>query len=93
MKQLQWRDLTGPEKIRLFKNIDKPKLFPALPNAAVLQDAWTEFWRLFNELGKPDINPRELQEDIKTWVRNFLKVYQTKNITPYVHALICISCS
>lgn len=36
----QWRDLTGPEKIRLFKNINIPKVFPALPNAAVLQDIW-----------------------------------------------------
>ena len=85
-KQMQWRDLTGPEKIRLFKNIDIPKLFPSLPNDAILQDIWTEFWRLFNELGKADTDPKELQEDIKIWVRNFLKVYQTKNITPYVHA-------
>ena len=64
-KQLQWRDLTGPEKIRLFNNIDIPKHFPALPNAALLQDTWTEFWRLFNELGNSDIDPKELQEDIK----------------------------
>ena len=81
-------DLAGPEKIRLFKSINIPKVFPVLPNAAILQDIWTEFWHLFHELGKPDINPKQLQEDIKTWVRNFLKVYQTKNITPYVHAFV-----
>ena len=27
-KKLGWRDLTGPEKTRLFKNIDIPSLFP-----------------------------------------------------------------
>ena len=58
-------------------------LFPSLPNAAILQDIWTE---LFNELGKADTNPKELWDDIKWWMRNFHKVYQTKNITPYVHA-------
>ena len=31
-------------------------------------------------------NPCELQSDIKNWVRKFLRVYQTKKITPYVHA-------
>lgn len=41
-KQMQWRDLTGPEKTRLFQNIDIPKLFPSLPNAAILQDIWTD---------------------------------------------------
>lgn len=46
---------------------------------------WIKFWHLFNELGKTDIDTRELQ-DIKNWERNALKVYQTKNITPYVHA-------
>lgn len=28
----------------------------------------------------------DLQEDIKNWVKLFLRVYQTKNITPYVHS-------
>lgn len=40
---------------------------------------------MFKEL-EGDVNPRELQDDIKNWVRKFLRVYQTKNITPYVHA-------
>jgi hypothetical protein len=78
-KQLQWRDLTGPEKIVLF-NI--PKFFPAVPNAVVIQDIWVEFWRLFRELGN-HTNPSELQSETKNWVRH---VYQTKNITPYIHA-------
>ena len=47
------------------KNIDIPKLFPTLQHGALLQDIWIEFWHLFNELGKTDIDTRELQEDIK----------------------------
>ena len=31
-KSLKWRDLTGPEQIRLFENINIPFLFPNLPN-------------------------------------------------------------
>ena len=85
-RQLQWRDLTGPEKVRLFEKIDIPKYLPMLKNAAALQDIWKEFWRLFSELDKSYNTTFELQEDIKNWIKLFLKQYQTKNITPYAHA-------
>ena len=81
---MQWRDLSGPEKIRLFKNIDIPKYFPALAHVPILQDIWIEFWRIFSVLNDP-VCPSEVCEDVKNWVRKFLKVYQTKNITPYIH--------
>ena len=85
-KQMQWRDLTGPEKIRLFNKVDIPKYFPALSNGSAIQDIWIEFWRLFNKLSMPEIDTLELQSDIKNWVGMFLKVYQTKNVTPYIHS-------
>lgn len=86
-RKIQWRDLSGPEKIRLFMNIDFPKFFPTLPNASTLQDIWKEFWRLINELSNEDCDSHELQSDVMNWVKKFLTVYQTKNITPYVHCL------
>ena len=36
-KQLQWRDLTGPEKLKLFTLINIPELFPNVPNCHVVQ--------------------------------------------------------
>jgi hypothetical protein len=85
-KQLQWRDLSGPEKDRLFQHMNIPKYFPEIPNAPILQDLWTEFCRLFRELEKHDVDHNDLQQDVKNWVKRFLQVYQTKNITPYVHS-------
>ena len=37
-KELQWRDLTGPEKVRLFnsRSLDLPKYFPGLTIAPAL---------------------------------------------------------
>ena len=40
---IKWRDLVGPEKIRLFKNINIPTLFPALEKSIQLQKLWTTF--------------------------------------------------
>ena len=31
----------------------------------------------------------ELQRNIKSWFEHFLKVYQAKDVTPYMHALCC----
>ena len=36
-KKLCWRDLTGPEKHRLFEHIDIVKLFPSLPRKQEIQ--------------------------------------------------------
>ena len=83
-KQLKWRDLSGPEKIRLFNNVDLPKYFPDIPNVSVIQDIWKEFWRLFKQL-EIVTRPDDLQANIKNWVQLFLRIYQTKNVMPYVH--------
>ena len=87
-RQLQWRDLTGPEKVKLFNSINFPEHFPMLKNSAAIQDIWKEFWRLYSNVEAYDTTT-ELQEDIKNWVKLFLQQYQTKNITPYIHAFVC----
>ena len=49
-KSLKWRDLLGPEKLRLLKEIDIPKLFPALTNATTLQGSSKQFTPFFDQL-------------------------------------------
>ena len=29
------------------------------------------------------------QEEFKEWIRDFLKIYQTRDVTPYMHAFHC----
>ena len=92
-KQLKWRDLTGPEKLRLFSTIHIPQLFPSLPHAVTVQEIWSSFFALYQELTKAPKNEvtvvevEEFQANARAWVQKFLTVYQAKNITPYVHAL------
>ena len=81
-KKLQWRDLTGPEKVKLFKHVDHPEVFP---NIHRIHHLWMGFWRLITVI-KGNCDPDHLQLDIKDWVREFLKLYQTKHVTPYVHS-------
>ena len=91
-KQLKWRDLTGPEKLRLFARIHIPELFPRLPHAMAIQEIWSSFMTLYQALTqapKKELTEEieEFQTNARAWVQKFLGVYQAKNVTPYVHAL------
>ena len=45
-KGLKWRDLTGPEKKRLFQKIDISRLFPLLARKEDLLKLWNDFTAL-----------------------------------------------
>lgn len=78
--------MTGPEKTRLFKKIDTPGLFPDLQTKEQLQQLWKEFFELVNILGKYECDAVDFERRAKAWVRLFTTLYQSKDVTPYMHA-------
>ena len=88
--KLKWHDLTGPEKHRLFKNIDLPQRFPSILNIEKIMGIWTEFHRLNSQLSSDSYTSVEISvfEVVKSWRSKFLEVYQSKNVTPYMHAFV-----
>ena len=87
-KHLKWRDLTGTEKLKLFKQIDIPNLFPGYPNGDNVQGIWRRFFNIYNLLReKNNMNSDEFKLATKQWLQEFLEVYQTKQATPYIHLL------
>ena len=93
-KQLKWRTLTGPEKLKVFTHINIQHLLPTMDEAETIriQVLWTSLVELNKSFSKPpgqissaDIEAFEAQA--KQWVSNFIDVYQTKNVTPYIHAM------
>ena len=85
-KKLKWRDLTGPEKQRLFNNINVSDLFPDLDKVDAIQAIWSGFTALIKEMNGDIVEPDSFKLRIKEWVRLFLTRYQAKNVTPYMHA-------
>ncbi len=94
-KQLKWRDLTGPEKLKLFAKINLQELLsPLLPEheTAKIQTLWTELLQLNQMFSK---RPEEVTEaeivkfesESREWVRKFIQIYQARNVTPYIHAM------
>ena len=90
-KCLKWRDLTGPEKLKLFAKIDISKLFPSIPETQKIQRIWVKFFEIYNILRAKSISNeeiRKLERNTKDWLTLFLSVYQTKHVTPYMHVLV-----
>ena len=87
---MKWRDLTGPEKIRLFEKIDLEELFPDLPNVSTIQNIWMSFYDVYGKVqsSKPVSNTQGLRSFLNAWMLLFISVYQTKNVIPYMHILI-----
>ena len=47
------RDLTGPEKLKLSKNIEISDLFPELPNGQKIQQLWKNLQNIYEILWLP----------------------------------------
>ena len=90
-KALKWWDLTGPEKLKLFKEMDIPKLFLGIPHAMKVQKIWKDFLSIYSTLCLTSIESEKIKQfetTVKDWLNCFLSVYQAKNVTPYIHTLV-----
>lgn len=88
-KQLEYRDLTGPEKEKLFQNINISFLLPNSKNKDTIQKIWDDFWIIRQDL-KKNFKSEEVEvfkRKITSWLELYLTVYPAKHVTPYMHAL------
>ena len=67
-------------------------LLPHCSQNKEIQVIWAKYMDIIGDL-KLDFTSEEgileLQSNIKSWFEHFLKVYQAKTATPYMHALLC----
>ena len=75
-KTMKWRDLVGPEKLKLFNKIDILTRFPGIPNATLLQKLWKNFLSIYKILCLKSISNNQIQETVQDWLRTFLLVDQ-----------------
>ena len=85
-KKLSYHDLTGPEKIVFQKiNIKEPPLNFA--DNIKIENLWKSFIDIFGELKLDYSTNYEVNtfgQNVKKWTEEFLYLYQTSDVTPYV---------
>ena len=88
-KKLEYRDLTGPEKLCVFQHINFQVLLPHYKDVKELEKLWRDFIDIIGDL-KLDFPTEEsikqLQIKLQSWFQQFLHLYQAKDVTPYMHA-------
>ena len=84
--------MIGPEKIKLFKAIKIPELFPNLRNVRDIQTLWDTFKNIYELLwsakNMDEQEIKDFKEKARDWITLFTSLYQTKNVTPYMHVLV-----
>ena len=88
-KQITYHDLTGPENLLVFNKIDIVQLLPNFEKFEEVSILWKSFMNLIDDLKlsytcKEDID--QYDRNIKNWINDFNFLYQTSDITPYMHA-------
>ena len=87
-KNLQFREMNGPERLILFENCDLEVLFPEHENICNIAQLWKTFLDIYGELRKAfaaEVDP--FSKKIEAWIKDFLFLYQINQVTPYMHAL------
>jgi hypothetical protein len=87
-KKLTWRDLVGPEKIKLFENFNLAEIIPGHENFKNVEKIWNEFYELMTLVKQCQIDSVDLKERTGEWLKLFLKVYNKTTVTPYMHAFV-----
>ena len=86
LKNLDYRDLTSPEKLKVMQNIQLSSLLPGDQNSEKLQLLWGEFIVILGDLKlnfATDEAIDQLKVKIEGWFKNFLSLQQAKDVTPY----------
>ena len=94
-KELKCRSLTGPVKLKVFDSIDIKSLLPTISEdtSIRIQHLWSELLELnkliclsSTKLTTPTI--QQYEQRARQWGRNFIDVYHTDKVTPYIHAMM-----
>ena len=94
-KQMKCRTLTGPEKLKVFSRIKIAELLPTLctRKTTAIQHLWNKLLELNQMFSKkeeeltPDLIS-SVESQARQWGTDFIAVYQTSRVTPYIHALM-----
>ena len=75
-KHLEYRDLTRPEKVKVFGNIPISSLLPKSKFQDEIQEIWDDFWVIIQDL-KHDFEPEDVDPfkvKVSSWLTKFLTV-------------------
>lgn len=91
-KELKFRSLTGPKKLKLFRNMNIQVLLPnnEPKSCCCIQHLWEELLGLNTIITKSaeDLSESTIHTRTRKWGESFFSVYQRKHVTLCIHTLM-----
>ncbi len=89
-KKVFIRDLRGGEYKKLMEKFYLTKLFPQLENAKQIDEIWNDFYIIIKLLKDDEkkYESTQLKSDTKSWLKKYLNLNDTPNVTPYMHTFV-----
>lgn len=88
-KKLKWRDLTGPEKQKLFRNINISQVLPNHQKCGQISQLWKQFLTIIDMLSSH--NPQLSKEQIQDAWTVFKTISHKACYT--LHTCTCMACA
>ncbi|XP_033730336.1 uncharacterized protein LOC117319683 isoform X1 [Pecten maximus] len=86
-RKLEYRDLMGPEKLKLMEKFKASDLLPDRERADQIQKLWDDFSEINVLLRSESPIPEDFQVKAESWCNMYVSLYQCRDITPYIHTL------
>ena len=83
--KIKIRDLQGPEKKKLFNEVDLKLFAPNNEKIIKTDKLWKDFMSIFNDIKSNQLNTEDTKKKTKDWLLDFAKLYDVAHITPYMH--------
>lgn len=82
------RDLTGPEKLKLFQKIKIAEDFKDIKKSELIDKLWKDFISIYTDILTNSITPSSTENKTKQWMELFQRIYIKNHITPYIHVFV-----
>ena len=86
--QIQYRDFTGPEHIKVQKHINLDNLIPWHSKTHQIKWLWKEFRDIMTIMKSENADPEAVETRARAWVSNYAQTFHAKDVTPYMHTFM-----
>ena len=86
--QIQYRDFTGPEHIKIQKHINLDNLIPWHSKTHQIKWLWKEFHDVMTVMKSEGADAEVVETRARAWVSTYAQTFHAKDVTPYMHAFM-----